>query len=49
MLLNLLSEYFVNAPTVAAAAYLRLARKLAILPSNNLSYLENFLYMPNSL
>lgn len=36
-------------PTIAAAAYLRLAGRPPVLPSNNLSYSENFLYMLDSL
>ncbi|RLN09715.1 hypothetical protein C2845_PM11G19950 [Panicum miliaceum] len=36
-------------PTIAAAAYLRLAGRPPILPSNALSYSENFLYMLDSL
>ncbi|KAL9678006.1 hypothetical protein QQ045_015844 [Rhodiola kirilowii] len=38
-----------KAPTIAAAAYLRLAGRPPVLPSNNLSYSENFLYMLDSL
>ncbi|KMZ75077.1 Citrate (Si)-synthase [Zostera marina] len=38
-----------KAPTIAAAAYLRLAGRSAVPPSNNLSYSENFLYMLDSL
>ncbi|CAD6247482.1 unnamed protein product [Miscanthus lutarioriparius] len=38
-----------KAPTIAAAAYLRLAGRPPILPSNTLSYSENFLYMLDSL
>ncbi|KAM1512902.1 hypothetical protein ACFX1Z_024401 [Malus domestica] len=38
-----------KAPTIAAAAYLRLAGRPAVLPANNLSYSENFLYMLDSL
>ncbi|KAG8070204.1 hypothetical protein GUJ93_ZPchr0006g43088 [Zizania palustris] len=38
-----------KAPTIAAAAYLRLAGRPPILPTNNLSYSENFLYMLDSL
>ncbi|WCJ24838.1 citrate synthase 2 [Euphorbia peplus] len=38
-----------KAPTIAAAAYLRLAGRPPVLPSNNLSYAENFLYMLDSL
>ncbi|XP_057528101.1 citrate synthase, glyoxysomal-like [Amaranthus tricolor] len=38
-----------KAPTIAAAAYLRLAGRHPVLPSNNLSYSENFLYMLDSL
>ncbi|KAJ4780627.1 Citrate synthase [Rhynchospora pubera] len=38
-----------KAPTIAAAAYLRLAGRPAVLPSTNLSYSENFLYMLDSL
>ncbi|KAF9665029.1 hypothetical protein SADUNF_Sadunf16G0079600 [Salix dunnii] len=37
------------APTIAAAAYLRLAGRPPVLPSSNLSYSENFLYMLDSL
>ncbi|OWM73312.1 hypothetical protein CDL15_Pgr001426 [Punica granatum] len=36
-------------PTIAAAAYLRLAGRPPVLPSNSLSYAENFLYMLDSL
>ncbi|KAL9252190.1 Citrate synthase, glyoxysomal-like protein [Drosera capensis] len=36
-------------PTIAAAAYQRLAGRPAILPSSSLSYSENFLYMLDSL
>ena len=36
-------------PTIAAAAYLRMAGRPPVLPSNNLSYSENFLYMLDSL
>ncbi|THU53564.1 hypothetical protein C4D60_Mb10t15750 [Musa balbisiana] len=35
-------------PTIAAAAYLRLAGRPPVLPSSNLSYSENFLYMLDS-
>ncbi|KAG1346528.1 putative Citrate synthase, glyoxysomal [Cocos nucifera] len=38
-----------KAPAIAAAAYLRLAGRPPVLPSNNLSYSENFLYMLDSL
>ncbi|KAL8140390.1 hypothetical protein V2J09_006411 [Rumex salicifolius] len=38
-----------KAPTIAAAAYLRLAGRPPILPSDKLSYAENFLYMLDSL
>ncbi|VFQ78698.1 unnamed protein product [Cuscuta campestris] len=38
-----------KAPTIAAAAYLRLAGRSPVQPSNNLSYAENFLYMLDSL
>ncbi|CAM0946048.1 unnamed protein product [Alopecurus aequalis] len=38
-----------KAPVIAAAAYLRLAGRPVVLPSNNLSYSENFLYMLDSL
>nr|XP_010916480.1 citrate synthase, glyoxysomal [Elaeis guineensis] len=38
-----------KAPTIAAAAYLRLTGRPPVLPSNNLSYSENFLYMLDSL
>ncbi|KAL5989818.1 hypothetical protein ACLOJK_010712 [Asimina triloba] len=38
-----------KATTIAAAAYLRLAGRPPVLPSNNLSYAENFLYMLDSL
>ncbi|KAK4769837.1 hypothetical protein SAY87_030369 [Trapa incisa] len=38
-----------KAPTIAAAAYLRLAGRPPVLPSSNLSYAENFLYMLDSL
>eukprot|EP01018_Ginkgo_biloba_P000747 Gb_06688 [translate_table: standard] len=36
-------------PTLAAAAYLRMAGRPPVLPSNNLSYSENFLYMLDSM
>ncbi|KAL6570799.1 hypothetical protein OROGR_000349 [Orobanche gracilis] len=36
-------------PTIAAAAYLRMAGRPPVLPSNTLSYSENFLYMLDSL
>ncbi|KAL1191108.1 Citrate synthase 3, peroxisomal [Cardamine amara subsp. amara] len=38
-----------KAPTIAAAAYLRMAGRPPVLPSGNLSYAENFLYMLDSL
>ncbi|CAA2987658.1 citrate synthase, glyoxysomal-like [Olea europaea subsp. europaea] len=38
-----------KAPTIAAAAYLRMAGRSPVLPSSNLSYTENFLYMLDSL
>ncbi|XP_062105793.1 citrate synthase, glyoxysomal [Humulus lupulus] len=38
-----------KAPTIAAAAYLRLAGRPPVLPSSTLSYSENFLYMLDSL
>ncbi|KAK4484554.1 hypothetical protein RD792_007138 [Penstemon davidsonii] len=38
-----------RAPTIAAAAYLRMAGRTPVLPSSNLSYSENFLYMLDSL
>jgi citrate synthase len=38
-----------KAPTIAAAAYLRMAGRPPVLPSSNLSYSENFLYMLDSL
>ncbi|KAJ4832366.1 hypothetical protein Tsubulata_035170 [Turnera subulata] len=38
-----------QAPTIAAAAYLRLAGRPPVLPSSSLSYSENFLYMLDSL
>lgn len=38
-----------KAPTIAAAAYLRLAGRPPVLPSSSLSYAENFLYMLDSL
>ncbi|XP_062153107.1 citrate synthase, glyoxysomal isoform X2 [Alnus glutinosa] len=37
-----------KAPTIAAAAYLRIAGRPPVLPSSNLSYAENFLYMLDS-
>ncbi|CAN4104458.1 unnamed protein product [Withania somnifera] len=37
-----------KAPVIAAAAYLRMAGRPPVLPSNNLSYAENFLYMLDS-
>ncbi|CAL9046716.1 unnamed protein product [Musa banksii] len=36
-------------PTIAASACLRLAGRPPVLPSNNFSYSENFLYMLDSL
>eukprot|EP00246_Nothoceros_aenigmaticus_P017523 TRINITY_DN8636_c0_g1_i1.p1 TRINITY_DN8636_c0_g1~~TRINITY_DN8636_c0_g1_i1.p1 ORF type:complete len:517 (+),score=88.38 TRINITY_DN8636_c0_g1_i1:294-1844(+) len=36
-------------PTLAAAAYLHMAGRPPVAPSNNLSYAENFLYMLDSL
>lgn len=36
-------------PTIAAAAYLRMAGRPPVLPSSNLSYSENFLFMLDSL
>ncbi|CAH2058309.1 unnamed protein product [Thlaspi arvense] len=38
-----------KAPTIAAAAYLRMAGRPPVLPSANLSYAENFLYMLDSM
>ena len=38
-----------QAPTIAAAAYLRMAGRPPVLPSGNLSYAENFLYMLDSM
>ncbi|KAB5527537.1 hypothetical protein DKX38_021384 [Salix brachista] len=38
-----------KAPTIAAAAYLRLAGRPPVIPSSNLSYSENFLFMLDSL
>ncbi|XP_057461636.1 citrate synthase, glyoxysomal-like [Actinidia eriantha] len=38
-----------KAPTIAAMAYLRMAGRPPVLPSSNLSYSENFLYMLDSL
>ncbi|CAN6445468.1 unnamed protein product [Victoria cruziana] len=38
-----------KAPTIAAAAYLRSAGRPPVVPSSNLSYAENFLYMLDSL
>ncbi|KAL3821382.1 hypothetical protein ACJIZ3_007287 [Penstemon smallii] len=38
-----------KAPTIAAAAYLRMAGRPPVLPSSKLSYSENFLYMLDSL
>ncbi|KAK6939660.1 Citrate synthase [Dillenia turbinata] len=38
-----------KAPTIAAAAYLRMAGRPPVVPSSNLSYSENFLYMLDSL
>lgn len=40
---------YLQAPTIATAAYLRMAGRPPVLPSNNLSYAENFLYMLDSL
>ncbi|RVW86633.1 Citrate synthase, glyoxysomal [Vitis vinifera] len=39
----------VMAPTIAAAAYLRMAGRPPVLPSSSFSYSENFLYMLDSL
>ncbi|XP_057954830.1 citrate synthase, glyoxysomal [Malania oleifera] len=36
-------------PTIAAAGYLRMAGRPPVLPSSNLSYSENFLYLLDSL
>ncbi|KAG1335287.1 Citrate synthase, glyoxysomal [Cocos nucifera] len=38
-----------KAPTIAAAAYLWMAGRPPVLPSSNLSYSENFLYLLDSL
>ncbi|CAH8265744.1 unnamed protein product [Arabidopsis lyrata] len=38
-----------KAPTIAAAAYLRMAGRPPVLPSGNLPYADNFLYMLDSL
>ncbi|KAH0924762.1 hypothetical protein HID58_017018 [Brassica napus] len=38
-----------KAPTIAAAAYLRMAGRPPVLPSGSLSYAENFLYMLDSM
>ncbi|TYG44084.1 hypothetical protein ES288_D11G069700v1 [Gossypium darwinii] len=38
-----------KAPTIAAAAYLRMAGRPPVLPSSTLSYAENFLYMLDSM
>ncbi|GLU06613.1 hypothetical protein SLE2022_236310 [Rubroshorea leprosula] len=38
-----------KASTIAAAAYLRMAGRPPVLPSSNLSYAENFLYMLDSM
>ncbi|KAL0866965.1 hypothetical protein Bca101_046083 [Brassica carinata] len=38
-----------QAPTIAAAAFLRTAGKPPVLPLSNLSYTENLLYMVNSM
>lgn len=38
-----------KAPTIAAAAYLRMAGRPPVLPSSSFSYSENFLYMLDSL
>lgn len=38
-----------QAPTIAAAAYLRMAGRPPVPPSASLSYAENFLYMLDSL
>ncbi|KAL5773562.1 hypothetical protein ACOSQ2_013486 [Xanthoceras sorbifolium] len=35
--------------TIAAAAYLRMTGRPPVVPSSNLSYAENFLYMLDSL
>ncbi|CBI28295.3 unnamed protein product, partial [Vitis vinifera] len=38
-----------KAPTIAVAAYLRMAGRPLVLPSSSFSYSENFLYMLDSL
>ncbi|KAG7639486.1 putative transferase [Arabidopsis thaliana] len=38
-----------KAPTIAASAYLRMAGRPPVLPSGNLPYADNFLYMLDSL
>lgn len=44
-----LALVLLQVPTLAAAAYLRMAGRPPVLPSNQLSYAENFLYMLDSL
>lgn len=41
--------YLLQITTIAAAVYLRMAGRPPVLPSNHLSYTENFLYMLDSL
>ena len=47
--LNKSCYYIFQAPTIAAAAYLRMAGRPPVLPSSSFSYSENFLYMLDSL
>jgi citrate synthase len=41
--------FLLQITTIAAAVYLRMAGRPPVLPSNQLSYTENFLYMLDSL
>lgn len=41
--------FWLQITTIAAAVYLRMAGRSPVLPSNQLSYTENFLYMLDSL
>ena len=40
---------YLQAPTIAAAAFLKTAGKPPVLPLSNLSYAENLLYMMESM
>lgn len=43
------SYFLLQITTIAATVYLRMAGRPPVLPSNQLSYTENFLYMLDSL